>query len=201
MSADWPVDQLCRLFGVARSTYYDHRARRQRVDNDRVQLREAVRELFARSRGAAGSRTITQQMKDRGFGIGRFKVTRLMAEAGLVSGQPGRHRYRQTGAEHPVAPNRLNRAFAVSAPDQVWCGDITYIWTGRSWSYLAVVMDLYARRVVGWALSDRADATLAVRALDHACSVRGAPRGVLPLTPTTRSPAPAGGAGRVRGRP
>lgn len=164
---------------MPRSSYYEHRARQERVDHRRVQLREQVRELFGRSRGSAGSRTIREQMNEQGIQIGRFKVARLMAEAGLVSGQPGRHRYKRTGAEHAAAPNRLNRAFTVSAPNKVWCGDITYIWTGRSWSYLAVVIDLYARRVVGWHVSDRPDATLVVRALDHAYSVRRKPKGVL----------------------
>jgi putative transposase len=118
-------------------------------------------------------------MNDQGTCIGRFKVSRLMKEAGLVSGQPGVHRYKRTGAERPDVPNRLNRAFTVSAPNQAWCSDITYIWTGLRWSYLATVMDLYARRIVGWALSDKADAALAIRALDHAYVVRGLPQGVL----------------------
>ncbi|KAF0809710.1 transposase OrfAB subunit B [Alcanivorax sp. S71-1-4] len=173
------MTKLCRLFGVARSRYYDHCARRGRIDAERLRLRVQVQSLFSQSRGSAGSRTIRQQMNDQGTCIGRFKVSRLMKEAGLMSGQPGVHRYKRTGAERPDVPNRLNRAFTVSAPNQVWCSDITYIWTGQRWSYLATVMDLYARRIVGWALSDKADAALAIRALDHAYVVRGLPQGVL----------------------
>lgn len=171
--------KLCRLFGVSRSRYYDHCARQKRLDPERLRLRAQVQTLFNQSRGSAGSRTIRQQLNDQGIRIGRFKTSRLMEEAGLVSGQPGPHRYKPTGGERPDVPNRLNRAFTTSAPNQVWCGDITYIWTGQRWSYLATVMDLYARRIVGWALSDKADAALAIRALDHACNVRGSPPGVL----------------------
>lgn len=167
------------MFGVAHSSYYDHKARRDRIDLARLRLRSQVRALFKRSRDSAGSRTITRRMNDQGVVIGRFKVSRLMAEAGLVSGQPGRHRYQRTGEARPDVPNLLKRTFDVAAPNQVWCGDITYIWTGQRWSYLAVVLDLCARRVVGWALSERADAALAIRALDHAYSVRGAPEKVL----------------------
>lgn len=81
--------------------------------------------------------------------------------------------------EKPAIPNSLARAFTVSRPDRAWCGDITYIWTGQQWNYLAVVMDLYARRVVGWAMSRHPDASLVVKALDHAWTSRCKPDGVM----------------------
>ena len=100
-------------------------------------------------------------MQEDGEQIGRFKVRGLMRELELVSKQPGSHAYKQATVERPDIPNILNREFDVPAPNQVWCGDITYIWAQGKWHYLAVVMDLYARRVVGWALSNKPDADLA----------------------------------------
>lgn len=118
-------------------------------------------------------------MQEAGYAIGRFKVRRLMKEAGLVSKQPGAHKYKLAEHERPDIPNILNREFDVMAPNQVWCGDITYIWTGSKWCYLAVVLDLFTRCVVGWAFSEHPDADLVVSALDRAYEQRGKPKGVL----------------------
>jgi len=149
------------------------------VDVERVALRAQVNEMFNKSRSSAGSRTIQGLLNDQGVEIGRFKVRRLMGELGLVCKQPGPHAYKRATVERLDIPNRLDREFDVSQPDQVWCGDITYIWTGQRWSYLAVVLDLCARRVVGWAMSDTADAELVVQALDHAWEQRGRPEKVM----------------------
>ena len=170
---------VCAAFDINRSCYYEHRQKVQRVDAERVALRAQVNELFNKSRSSAGSRTIQGLLNDQGVGIGRFKVRRLMSELGLVCKQPGPHAYKRATVERMDIPNRLDREFDVAQPDQVWCGDITYIWTGQRWSYLAVVLDLYARRVVGWAMSDTADADLVVQALDHAWEQRGRPHGVM----------------------
>jgi putative transposase len=168
-----------KAFDVSRSSYYDYCRRRSVVDVARVALRADVNRLFKKSRSSAGSRMITSMLHEEGIVVGRFKVRRLMNELGLICKQPGPHAYKQAAVERPDIPNRLNREFSVSHPDQVWCGDITYVWAGQRWSYLAVVMDLYARRIVGWALSDRPDAELVVKALDHAYEQRGRPKGVL----------------------
>jgi putative transposase len=142
-------------------------------------LRSRVNELFNDSRGAAGSRSIVTMLRDRGTHIGRFKVRALMRESGLVCKQPGPHKYKQATVERPDIPNRLDRAFDVAGPDQVWCGDITYIWAQGRWHYLAVVLDLHRRRVVGWSMSRRPDANLVATALDMAYEQRGRPEGVL----------------------
>ena len=118
-------------------------------------------------------------MRELGFRIGRYKVGRLMDEANLVCKQPGPHKYKLAEVERVDIPNLLDRQFDVAAPDRVWCGDISYIWAGNRWHYLAVVLDLHRRRVVGWALSDRADAQLAAKALDMAYEQRGRPDSVL----------------------
>lgn len=179
LSEQEPVEVVCKAFEVSRSSYYEYRRRRSVVDAERVVLRADVNRIFRKSRSSAGSRTITAMLNDEGVVIGRFKVRRLMSELGLICKQPGPHAYKQATVERPDIPNRLNRKFSASRPDQAWCGDITYIWTGQRWSYLAVVLDLYARRIVGWALSDRPDAELVVKALDYAYEHRGRPTGVL----------------------
>jgi putative transposase len=118
-------------------------------------------------------------LKEKGVTIGHFKVRRLMGESGLVCKQPGPHAYTNATVERPDTPNHLARQFTVERPNQVWCGDITYIWSGQRWSYLAVVLDLFARRVVGWAMSSSPDADLTVKALDHAWEQRGRPSQVM----------------------
>ncbi|OKA28530.1 transposase [Pseudomonas versuta] len=118
-------------------------------------------------------------MQDDGEQIGRFKVRGLRRELGLISKQPGSHAYKKATVERPDIPNTLNREFDVPEPNKVWCGDITYIWAQGKWHYLAVVMDLYARRIVGWALSGNPDADLVTKALDMAYEQRGKPQGLL----------------------
>jgi len=118
-------------------------------------------------------------MTQEGLSIGRYKAARLMEEAGVQSKQPGSHTYKHAPVEKPNIPNQLNRQFNVTQPNEVWCGDITYIWTGSRWSYLAVVIDLFSRRVVSWAISQTIDATLIINALDRAWEARGKPSGLL----------------------
>jgi putative transposase len=136
-------------------------------------------ELHAQSRRAAGARTLAAALRREGFSVGRFLAGRLMKEAQLVSSQRRKHRYRVAEDENAIASNELARRFCANRPNQVWCGDVTYIWAGARWIYLAVVMDLYARRVVGWAMSDRPDSQLTRRALRIAYEARGCPQDLL----------------------
>ncbi len=129
--------------------------------------------------GSAGSRSILGMLREEGVTIGRFRVRRLMRELGLVSKQPGSHAYKQATVERPDIPNRLNREFATEHPNQVWCGDITYVWAQGRWHYLAAVLDLHTRRVIGWAFSAKPDAELVIKALDMAYEQRGRPQQVL----------------------
>ena len=145
----------------------------------RLTLRALVNQKFTQSRGAAGSRTIKAMLNQDDIQIGRFKVSRLMKECGLSCKQPGSHSYKKATVERPDIPNKLDRQFTVKAPNKVWCGDITYIWAGNRWCYLAVVLDLYSRRVIGWAMSDRPDTLLTIKALDHAYGQRGQPKNVM----------------------
>ncbi|MDI3182478.1 IS3 family transposase [Pseudomonas paracarnis] len=179
LSEQESVEVVCSAFDVARSCYYVHRLRRRRVDARRVALRSQVTQLFSQSRGSAGSRSILGMLREEGVTIGRFRVRRLMRELGLVSKQPGSHAYKQATVERPDIPNRLNRKFATEHPNQVWCGDITYVWAQGRWHYLAAVLDLHTRRVIGWAFSAKPDAELVIKALDMAYEQRGRPQQVL----------------------
>ncbi|HGM4300769.1 TPA: IS3 family transposase [Pseudomonas aeruginosa] len=179
LSEQEPVEVVCSAFDVARYCYYAHRLRRRHVEARRVALRSQVNHLFSQSRGSAGSRSILGMLREDGVTIGRFRVRRLMRELGLVSKQPGSHAYKQATVERPDIPNRLNREFTVQRANQVWCGDITYVWAQGRWYYLAAVLDLHTRRVIGWAFSAKPDANLVIKALDMAYEQRGKPQQLL----------------------
>lgn len=118
-------------------------------------------------------------MREDGIEIGRFKVRKPMSEMKLINKQPGSHAYKKATVERPDIPNVLDRAFTVSVSNEVWCGDITYVWAQGRWHYLAAVIDLFARRVVGWAFSAKPDADLVIKALDMAYEQRDRPQSVL----------------------
>lgn len=179
LSEHYPVSELCSAFGVHRSSFYDGKVQRDRVDTKREQLREQVVSIHEQSRGSAGARTVSAFLREEGFDVGRFMARSLMKEAHVASKQTRKHRYKIAEDESRIAPNHLDRAFAVEQPNQVWCGDVTYIWAGTQWMYLAVVIDLYARRVVGWAMSTSPDSRLTSQALRMAFEVRKKPKGVM----------------------
>lgn len=144
-----------------------------------MRLRIKVTEIFNKSRQSAGSRTIVKKMHEANEEVGRYKIRRVMKEAGLISKQPKPAVYKVAKTEHLEIPNHLGRKFDVEQPNQVWCGDITYVWSQNRWTYLAVVLDLYTRRIVGWDLSERPDAKLVVKALTMAYQLRGEPSGIM----------------------
>jgi putative transposase len=174
-----PLNLVCPLFGTKPSSYYAHHQSSRVIDADRLALRAAVKEKHRISRGSAGSRSIVAMLATDGIRIGRFKVRRLMKEAQLVSKQPGPHKYKTALDERLEIPNTLGREFSVISPNTVWCGDITYIWAGGRWVYLAVIIDLYRRRVVGWSISKNPNTTLVINALEHAYQQRGKPQGLM----------------------
>lgn len=174
-----PLNLVCELFDTKRSSHYARCQSTRVIDKERVELRAAVSEKHRISRGSVGSRSIVTMLATDGIQIGRFKVRRLMKEAQLLSTQPGSHQYKTALDERLEIPNTLSREFSVKSPNLVWCGDITYIWVDGRWIYLAVIIDLYRRRVVGWSISKRPDATLVINALEHAYQQRGKPKGLL----------------------
>jgi putative transposase len=140
---------ICAVFDIARSCLYAHRERARHIDVERMALRSRVHELFVESRSSAGSRSIMGMMREEGTAISRFKVSRLTEELGLFCKQPGSPAYKLATVERADIPNHLNREFTVAAPNQVWCGDNTYVWAQGRWYCLAVVLDLFARRALG----------------------------------------------------
>lgn len=176
----WHVTTICRVLEVSRAGYYAWRARPlcERVKDDRV-LTEKIREIQQQVKQRYGSPRVRMELRARGFPCGKTRVARLMREAGLSAKSAPAFRPATTQSSHdePVAPNVVDRQFALAsnpAPDVTWAGDITYIPTKEGWLYLAVLLDLASRRVVGWALGTRVDQELTLRALRMALLHRGA---------------------------
>ncbi|UDN36961.1 IS3 family transposase [Proteus sp. NMG38-2] len=179
LRARYPVTTLCHVFGVHRSSYKYWNARPIQPDRRRTVLRSQVQELHNISHGSAGARSIAIMATFKGFPMGRWLAGRLMKELGLVSCQQPKHHYKRGGQEHIAISNHLERQFVVTEPNQVWCGDVTYIWTGQRWAYLAVVLDLFARKPVGWAMSFSPDSRLTIKALKMAWETRDKPAGMM----------------------
>ena len=170
---------LCEAFGLQRSTFKYRRLAAARIDLERMKLNAMVKAAHKISNGSAGARSIAQIVTEQGMPLSRYRATGFMRRLGLVSTQLPTHRYKKASQPHGHIANVLDRAFMPGAPNRVWCGDVTYIWSGQRWSYLAVVLDLYARKPVGWALSNSPDSQLTARALTMAYESRHRPEGVL----------------------
>ena len=176
----WHVTTMCRLLEVSRAGYYAWRARPlcERVKDDRV-LTAKIREIQARVKQRYGSPRVYQELRALGVVCGRHRTARLMREAGLParSAPAFRPATTQSGHGEPVAPNVVDRRVSVAsnpAPDVTWAGDITYLPTREGWLYLAVLLDLASRRVVGWALRTSLHQDLTLAALEMALLHRGA---------------------------
>lgn len=172
---EYPVRRQCRVLGVAESGYYAWRkaqpSRRQQADE---RLKDEIRSIYEQHRGLYGSPRIHATLKARGWRCARKRVARLMREAHLRSVRQRKRRVRTTHSKHPypVAANVLNRQFEAQRPNQKWVADITFIPTLNGWLYLAAVLDLFSRRIVGWAMSANCDAALVQKALQMACAQR-----------------------------
>nr|WP_092794351.1 IS3 family transposase [Rheinheimera pacifica] len=179
LKQSYTVTRLCQVFGVHRSSFKYWKQRPTAIKPEHVQKLSKVKELFNASRGSAGARSIAEMATAQGVKLSRYLAAKYMRLLDVESCQQPRHSYKKGGAEHVDVPNLLDRQFAVVEPNQVWCGDVTYIWTGSRWAYLAVVMDLFARKPVGWAMSFSPDSELTCKALSHAFESRGRPEGVM----------------------
>lgn len=172
----WPVAVLCEVLQVSRSGFYAYVQRQPSrcIDAEEAALVARVQAIAAETRHRYGSRRMAKQLQGDGFAVGRYKARRLMRQAKVTVERPKKRGPVTTDSRHryAVAPNVLARQFDVEQPDQVWVGDITYLWTTEGWLYLAVLLDLYSRKVVGWALSHRVDATLVQDALRMALGRR-----------------------------
>jgi putative transposase len=177
----FPVALLCEAVGVSRSAYYawsKGSPSQRRLANER--LLAEIRAIHAEHRERYGSPRIRDELRDRGHHVGKHRVARLMRENGLKA-RPRRRFRHTTDSRHklPIAPNILERRFSASAPNEAWVGDITYVWTAEGWAYVAVLLDLFSRRVVGWALRKSLALDLATAALRHALSLRRPPSGLV----------------------
>lgn len=171
----YPVLVMCNVLEVSSSGYYAWRGRPEsRRSREDCELKKKIRSIFNQSRQTYGSPRILDEFRDQGIACGRKRIARLMKEDHLVPKKARRFR-RTTIAQpdHKKAPNLLGRQFTVGAPDTVWVGDITYLWTREGWLYLAVILDLFSRRVVGWAVRSHLGQELASGALDRALFERG----------------------------
>ena len=165
--ADYPVRLLCRVLAVSASGFYawSRRPESARARSDRALLLD-IRVAHRTSRDTYGSPRVHRELVAQGQSVGLHRIARLMREQGLCGKR--RRRFRtttQSRHSHPVAPNLLARQFAVPRPKVAWVGDITYVWTLEGWLYLGILLDLYSRRVVGWATGSRIDQALTLRAL------------------------------------
>ena len=181
-SQEYGIEAMCRVLGVARSGYYawkEHApSARERANQVLV---EEIRQEFTTSRRTYGSPRIQLALADKQVACGRHRVARLMRQAGLrARGRRKRHPITtQRDPQAAPAPNRLNQDFSASAPNQKWVTDFTYIETAEGWLYLAVVLDLYSRRVIGWSMRDTMDVSLVEKALQMALDDRQPAPGLL----------------------
>ena len=178
---EFPVTSMCRFMGVSRNAYYDwlHRSPAAREQAD-AELTPVIQEIFTKSRATYGTRRIRQSLLRQNLSVGRGRIGRLMGAAGLAC-KTKRKFKATTDSKHnlPVAENLLDRQFTADKPDQVYAGDITTIHTKEGWLYLAVVIDLFSRQVVGWSMAGHMRASLANDALLMALWKRKPEKGLL----------------------
>jgi putative transposase len=167
---EFPVVTMCRVLSVSESGYYAWRkrpmSRRQRED---ARLSTHIQQVFVEYRGVYGSPRIHAELRDQGWNCSRKRIARLMQENGMDA---RRKRFRpittKRNPKHPIAPNLLQQDFTASRPNEKWTGDITSIPTADGWLYLAVLLDVFSRRVIGWAMSEHCDELLVETALHMA---------------------------------
>ena len=170
----FPVSMMCRVLEVSRAGYYAWRGRGpSERDEQNVELVAEIVEIHDESRGTYGSPRVHAELRERGFEVSRKRVEKQMREQGIVGRRRPRFR-RTTDSNHddPIAPNVVARNFEVDEPDRVWVADITYVWTLQGWMYLAVILDLFSRRVVGWSMAEHMRVDLVLDALRAALGKR-----------------------------
>ena len=179
--ANFPIAFMCRQLEVSTSGFYascERPASARSIANKRLAVK--VKAVHAKSRGSYGSPRVHAELVADGECVGKNRVARVMRENGIVSRRKKRFRA-TTDSQHAmvVAPNTLDREFDVDEPNKVWVTDITYIWTREGWLYLAAILDLYSRRVVGWSMSERITRQLTLDALSMALRARAPNAGLL----------------------
>jgi len=180
MSDEHPTNLLCAVLAASRSGYYQWRTATARSRADEA-LRPKIKAAHAASHGTYGSPRVAAALRTQGEHVGRHRVARLMRELGLSGRQRRRYRVRTTDSQHdqPIAPNHLASAPPPTKPDEVWVTDITYVETAEGWLYLAGVLDLFSRRLIGWAMGSGLATALPLAALHMALHQRRPAAGVL----------------------
>jgi transposase InsO family protein len=176
-----PIRRMCRALTVSAAGYDAWRTRPESLRSaDTRTLLSAIRVIHQESRATYGSPSIWDALLKQGHGVGEHRVARLMRQHGIQAKTVKKWRA-TTPSTHrvPVATNTLNRQFTVTQPNRVWAGDLTYVWTTEGWRYLAVILDLYSRRVIGWAMGHRLTMELAEQALTMALANRTPRAGLL----------------------
>jgi transposase InsO family protein len=180
-NADAPVQTACDALGVSASGYYAWKSRtaspRQRRD---MVLLAHIRSQFSTSNETYGSPRMHVELNEDGLAVGRHRVARIMRDNDLKARQKTRFK-KTTDSDHggPIAINVLDQDFAAKGPNEKWGVDISYVWTAEGWLYLAIVLDLFSRKIVGWAMSDRMKRGLAMEALQRALTLRGPKPGLI----------------------
>lgn len=169
--AGFKVTDICRNLKLQRSGYY-RRSVQKPIDAEEVMLKAKVQQIHHEMHATYGSRRMCAELNAQGYLLGRYKVRRVMKNLSLKAKRPKQHRYPTIGQVSSIAPNTLNRQFKPAQSNSHWTGDITYIRTSQGWLYLAIVLDLYSRRVVGWAFSGQPNSELSTRALQLAVQHR-----------------------------
>lgn len=177
----FPVAVLCRVLGVSRSGFYAFVAKPETEQKRRdASLAAKTRAVFAEHQGRYGSPRVYRELRHRGDVVSEKKVAQLMRDNGLVA-RPKKRFRATTDSNHddPIAPNLLARDFTASGPNEVWVTDVTAVWTLTGWLFVAAILDLFSRRVVGWATSANNDRALALDALRSALVARRPPPGLV----------------------
>jgi putative transposase len=172
---DYPVRVMCDVLDVSRAGYYAWRSRPESARSvENRELLEDIQQVHCDNRGRYGSPRVHVELKTRGRGVSRGRVERLMRRHGIraIMARPRRVRTTDSRHDHPIAPNLIERNFSAVAPNRIWLADITYVETDQGWLYLAAVMDLYSRKIVGWAMQDHMRAELPLTALRTAISAQ-----------------------------
>ncbi|HWT82491.1 MAG TPA: IS3 family transposase [Candidatus Methylomirabilis sp.] len=182
LSSQYPVQELCLMLQVSRSGYYAwHRGPETARQAANRLLTEEIRRVHRQKKGRYGSPRITEQLRREGHPCNHKRVERLMRQTGLRGCSSRRHRVSTTDSDHdqPVAPNRLLERAAPRRPNEVWVADITYVPTAEGWLFVAAVMDLYSRHILGWSVWENLQAGGPLQALQRALVKRSYPKGVI----------------------
>jgi putative transposase len=180
-SKEFEIEKMAKVLGVSRSGYYDFLVRKKSLrEAENEHLKEKIKAIHKKRRGVYGSPRIHNELKNQGEGCSRRRVAKLMRAEGIQAKM--RKRWKKTTVANERAEpsdNHLNQNFIVEEPDKVWVSDITYVWTEEGWLYIAIVLDLFSRNVVGLSMGERLESELVLKALKQAIFRRGIKGGLM----------------------